>query len=695
MNRFALTLSLLLPLGGCSLLFVPDAPTPDAGIDGGIDTGMPDAPLDAPMDAPLDAPMDAGDGGFDGGPQVETMCADGIDNDGDGQFDCTDLDCAGSRDCCVDGTASSIVSMGGWGDGGFGALRDLGFSLTPNAMTGTWPTGTNAELTNFPRSDNGPTAIVQGCTPLAGGREFRMEFSISSGCEEECDDHAAFVLSPVPQMGARVGLFDELAVRVRADDAEVFVTQDKQPVGHAMPISGSAPFSIGVRIYPSVLEGESVLNARVLLRPDTASEVELYDGLLVPFDGLVRTGSGACAAVPGLYPAFEGLGTRVWVGSPVTDLEVSCANPSQFEVPVGDRALTADGLYGMSDSLAWTSAAEPHWAASGIGAPSLAESGSGWIVLGEGTNDQPELESSLRVGYSVSVASTTDWSETSWLSPEGPAAGFDPPSCIESGCSDEVSVREPFLFSQDGADLGVLVAEESAPQSETYAIQLLAGSSNPGAAWSDSRDELLSPREAELDECVSLRDPSSIEVDTGQYWLFFTCVPASGGRSLWAVHVRNDAPFWRRSSYTRLLGPEEVEFADDLFSAEPLLDLDPAAEGGADPRALLRVWFLARRNGGEIVVGLMTAETTRDSLRRPEDGPDAALPAFVPYEANPVLRPDDAVFLDRSDLVGLAVARDSDVGLRFLLARRVLDPMAPGRRRYEYTPLLQRWIPRF
>ena len=654
--RLALVLTLL-PLGGCSLLFLPEAPSHDGGLDGG--DGGTDA-ADAPMDAPTDARDGEVDGGFDGGPPTELLCADGMDDDEDGLVDCADLDCAGDDACCDETSSTDLVED--WGMADAAALLSLGFNLTPSGFS--WPSGDSSELDNFPTSTNGPTAIVHECAPLATGRRYQMSFRVIERCTDECDDYVAFVLTPVNEMGSRVGLFDELAVRLEGDGT-VHVTQAGREVGSPLSIASTDAFGVDLRISPAVGDdGVAIMSAEVTVTPTSGTPTTIYSGLLTDLDNLIR--AGGCADVPGLYPAFEGLGSRAAVGAPVTERTYACANPSQFERPLLN-ALSAEGQSGTTP-LNFSSPADPGWASGGIGAPALYQNGSAWYVLGEGTNDQPELEAALRVGYSVGFAYSNSSTWSSWTAPSvGPFVGDDPPSCVSHSCSgDERSVREPFALEPNPTDPQLLVAQE-VDDSEAYELYAMT----PTLA---STSRLLQPDA----ECESLRDPAAIPVADG-YWMLFTCVPATGGRSIHAVRLTLNGSVLMAGEHHAVLTSADLDFADDLFGAEPILD-------AVGERLLLRLWFLARRNAGQIVVGLATAETTTDALA-------TSFPTLVPYAANPVLRPDDEVFGDESSFLGIAVAHDSDVGLRFLVARRVLDELAPGRRRFEYTPLIQRWSP--
>ena len=109
----------------------PDAGS-DAGTDAGTDAGSdpdsgtdpdagfdPDAGSDAGTDAGSDAGTDAGsDAGSDAGPVLgcfapEMDCANGYDDDGDGQADCLDVDCAGL--VCASGTICTNRSCPGPG----------------------------------------------------------------------------------------------------------------------------------------------------------------------------------------------------------------------------------------------------------------------------------------------------------------------------------------------------------------------------------------------------------------------------------------------------------------------------------------------------------------------------------------------------------------------------------------------------
>jgi len=84
----------------------------DAGVDAGVD---PDGGADAGLES--DAGMDAGlewDGGFFPGCYApESACDNGLDDDGDGEADCLDVDCAGR--VCASGTICTNRSCPGPG----------------------------------------------------------------------------------------------------------------------------------------------------------------------------------------------------------------------------------------------------------------------------------------------------------------------------------------------------------------------------------------------------------------------------------------------------------------------------------------------------------------------------------------------------------------------------------------------------
>lgn len=105
------------PSWRCGALVVVDAGVDDAGVDdaGVDDAGVDDAGVD---DAGVDDAGVEDAGTADGGPVLgcyapEQDCANGLDDDGDGEADCLDVDCGGR--VCVSGTICTNRSCPGPG----------------------------------------------------------------------------------------------------------------------------------------------------------------------------------------------------------------------------------------------------------------------------------------------------------------------------------------------------------------------------------------------------------------------------------------------------------------------------------------------------------------------------------------------------------------------------------------------------
>ncbi|HJK92102.1 MAG TPA: hypothetical protein RMH26_15355, partial [Polyangiaceae bacterium LLY-WYZ-15_(1-7)] len=339
------------------------------------------------------------------------------------------------------------------------------------------------------------------------------------------------------------------------------------------------------------------------------------------------------------------------------------------------------------------------WADEAIRAPTLLGTGEPgseqWHVMVEGTNDQPELELSVRVGYAIGHAfedvdrwNTDEWSDSSGV----PRLGAQPPSCADMSCPGEppaTSYREPYLFETEDGSRFVAFAVELGEASEVFG---LAYAEADGLGRIASSFMLLEPGDvAALSEdgasCRSLRDPAIVPRAGmgGRYWLFFTC-ETEGGSTIRAQALRSNlGPLEPDESVEGVEvlpgGLELGEFARDGVYG-PELIVDPQ-RGEVNP--VFRLWFLGRSNLAGASVGLAVGQAK---------GAASELPDFQAYPANPVLRPTDRALRSCAEctIQGFAVARHpDDVGaLRFLFGLRV--PEADGRR-YELLPLDQPWRP--
>lgn len=126
---------------------LPDAGTPDVGMDAGVDMSSPGDVGPNPDIGPVDSgipdtggPMDAGNNMTDMAPAEQ--CANDMDDDGDAKIDCADEDCAADEACRVSAVAAGYQHacavfedghVSCWGDDQEGELGDDGTNTEPQS----------------------------------------------------------------------------------------------------------------------------------------------------------------------------------------------------------------------------------------------------------------------------------------------------------------------------------------------------------------------------------------------------------------------------------------------------------------------------------------------------------------------------------------------------------------------------------
>ena len=629
------------------------------------------------------------DGGLpDAAVEVELLCNNDSDDDGDSASDCDDPDCSEEPQCC-ERTAQTVNE-----DWSAPDLRtDWIFAPTEGGPWSPRRPNEGGGIVGF-LPDDMPRALVSNdCIPLAlgGSIESELEALDPAGCDREtvCDRFAAVVLTFPQDMAPGSRIQDELGVTLHAG-GYLQVTQAGVEVFSTSITVGEA-HALEIEIRPA-LDGQNrpVIQASLSISPSAGGAPTTFEDLIVASTEDLFSG-GSCEEVPGLHLAVEGRGVGVRIG-PVEASKQDCANPSQFDEQ--SATLTREGLR-----------FRPSWTSAYVGAPTLASSRTPaadvqWDILVEGSNDPPELEPVAHVGYALGHARTTtdvndDWRLDGWDSSDGPKAGDDPPSCVGGSCPERRSLREPYLLAEPNDDpvLWVLAfAREvvTGEERDRFGIELTRPPGAPDDPTSVFGDPTLIPEV--VSGCVSLRDPALIPVDSEArqgYWLFFTCVgEGATPPEIQAVRV------------SRALEVEggAVPVTTTVLSAEMLGAF--AAEGVRAPEPVLefvkqgariRLWFLAQETVGEWSVGLAeTAAQDADTLA-------FRLPAFTPFPVNPILTNDSTLVRNRCAvdevcaISAIAVSRRSDdpERLRLLLARRV-NP-ASGMGRDQLIPLEQTW----
>ncbi|MBX3247065.1 MAG: hypothetical protein KF901_07785 [Myxococcales bacterium] len=698
--RASLTL-VALALTGCTILNAPDPGLleQDGGVDAG-DGGDPDA-----SDA-----SDASDAGDADPPDARPreICNNGVDDDGDGLVDCEDFDCASDPDanCCVpDVVVPPLVDQGPW---------PMDLARWQPALETRRPLVEGGRITRFEGID--PFAIVYDeCVPLALGARVRASFRAlgptpAAMCDGDgrCDALAALVLSPVDTQRVGRRLLDELAITFHAS-GRVEITQAGALVAEpvALAPSPAQDYSVDLTLTADVdAAGRAALAAslRVTLTGTTLLE---WRGTILEQRNLVTEPGAPCEAVPGLYLAVEGRGVGVEVGPGFRVDPLDCTNPSQFTRE--GRPLTAGEVLGTPtaslgfDEPPHEAPRQPRWASEALRSSALLAhpcvspaptSSACWHVLVEATNDQPELSTTARVGWSIGYAQELEndasWSRVRWRhGREDPWFGPAPASCLDGSCTPSAAAREPHAFAlrAAGSTVPAVVFARERMTSERFDLHYrrLDGFS----------DSALVHAAADEPDCDSLRDPAVaprvVDLDAPEpddYWLFFTCMKDGARSTLRAIAAR------RIDGFEVVPGARSVEVltSDDLGlfardgvrSPEPIFDayVEPTPDGPVT-RYVYRLWFLGLDDVAGASVGVAVGQ----------QAVDGELPRFVPYPANPILTRLDRAFEDCAGctLDGVSVARHgaSPDRLRFLVTRRV--PMPAMGRRFELVALDQPW----
>lgn len=679
MSALATRMVLAFALAGCTIVNAPDPDKLrfDGGLDGGEDGG-PDA--DADFDGGPDA-SDGGDAGDGGSPEV---CFNDEDDDDDGLVDCEDFDCASYRGtsggCCDNDAPVSTLDVTSWPsdlDADWDASRRVdGMPLFPRVEVGRL---------RFERSEDPHAVVYEQCVPLGLGATLRADFGPRgdrSTCDGEgrCRHFAALVLSPVAEQRLPRRLAAELAITMHASgrldisqDATLLATTNLDPLPTGL-------YEVDVELLVDVDDaGRGVLRTNVRVNGSGGQVFPAGGGLwsapLISLRNLLFDRAG-CADSAGLRFAIEGAGDGVEVAT-TSAAKLACTNPSEFLRRELDPLTAGDVPGVVTASLDFDDPTRtPRWADEALMSASLLGVGDTdptWHVAAEATNDQPELVTTARVGWSIGYAFESTWNVDTWSdASQAPILGARPASCLDGTCSDpRPAAREPHLFVAND-EVNVVYAAE---RGTTERFELRFAREVTTSALTSAL--LLAPTTDEP-ECDSLRDPAIVprvggEEDT--YWLFFTCERM--GRSslrLRGLEVGLGGLEAEDEESIEILTSEQLgDFArDGVRSPEPVLDGD-----------VYRVWFLGLDDVAGPSVGVALGSPKSDG------GP----PELVPYPANPILRSEDPPFADclGCTLEGIAVARHPDRvdRLRFLVTRRV--PLVGGGRRFELMALDQTW----
>ena len=425
-----------LALSGCSLLTDTDwARTADGGPE--VDMGMDDAGDLGPNDMDLavpDMPIT---------PREDCSDSDNEDEDGDGLANCADFDCLDHPGCCMDG--ENLVEVTDWRES-----LTL-WSALPTESPPTILVDDAGRIERF-ASDRVGAARWSACVPLAIGAQIEADLypaldrDAFPSCDGAgvCDEFVQLALSYAPDFGPQRELVDELSVRVYPGVlVEVRRANTRLVAWDLEPVGPSTALTVQMQLTPAALEdGSEVIRSQITVKYGVQQEVFQTDALRTEF--LVT--SGDCAAVPGLFVAFQGRGVDAGRVGHFGARTLTCPNPNQFIPRPGLQTLTRV-------ELDW----DPEFSAGGIHTPSIVSREVGgavnWHVLAGASNEQLEIPQSggFRLGEAIGHSAASNWNQTTWsASAAGPRYGDTPPSCSAPGtsCPDPAigSVREPFLM---------------------------------------------------------------------------------------------------------------------------------------------------------------------------------------------------------------------------------------------------------
>jgi hypothetical protein len=610
-------------ISGCSIVWAPD-PTQIGGRDGGMEAGMgPDGGWDAGRDGGVDAGMD---GGCARTQQIETTCDMGMDEDCDGKVDCFDYDCRGDEHCCRSSAVERQCPSASF------------FEVLPTGTTELMSTG--CAVTDFGLSRRPRALISDECQPVTFGMRFDLSLDIVAPCDAVSGcDWAALTFTNVKVMADGSELDDQFRVVVSADGSARV-----ERAGSIIP---------GATLPADTFSGDRIIDVRVELEPGPEDEDSNRDVLYATITAVERGGVTPdpllrhVAIMPladvhcldmgrrvaGLYAAIEGRGEDILTADGLYIVERSCASPSQFREPEDYASVAPLGTC----------------ATGGVGAPALFSYCAGdcatpvdtafqWEAWVDSSNEARDIDFFRRIDFGIcSYAATRPEypdSDAEWRRRENPVSGFD--------WAIPLSSREPTVLpiAEDGdnprvSSLWYAYARRTMDGSDDHEIwgdQILPAVDRVP----DEGVELLSSED--VAQCASLRDPllladwqenGSGGFAVGGAWLLFTCEPASGTRSIRAVHLNATTMMMDRPGEVHTLlemTPGAASYAARGVSA-PEGFSEPSGE--TNPEETWRIWYTARNSEGTLQLAFAQG-------RAPIDATDP--PALEPYPANPILR---------------------------------------------------------
>lgn len=671
LGRIRAALLLLSALSsGCSIIWAPDRTQivdPDGGYDAGVDA---DVRLDAGRDADVDAGCVVREA-------IEVTCDNTLDDDCDGEANCSDFDCRGFEDCC---RASSALPHC--------ADEAVFWEPLPTGTTDIVLDGAACDGIDSFGTPGLPRALItRSCQPITFGMRFDVRFRIGTACVGPTCDWAALTFTNVKALTNGSELDDQFRLVVFADGSarvERAGTIVGTPLAAGTLASG-VEHEARINLEPAADGTRDVLYATVTI----ATQQVLTRTALMPLADVQCLSGGTRTA--GLFAALEGSGEDVDIVNAVNFVERECASPSQFTIPQNPDQITA---------------ALEACAPGGAGAPSLVSYCAGacnpvagspyrWDAWVDASLEPRDDDFFRRIdfgvcGYTSSLAVLPD-GDPGWLA-RGMAGSFDWMS--------ETSSREPTVLplANDSDEetrvesLWYAYARRVSDTSDDHAIfggEIAVGATSQG----DGGAMILAPLMEPVTGCRSLRDPLLLadwataggghRVEAA--WLLFTCEPTSGMRSIQAVRI----------TFDMVTGTFVVDGeAHTLLTATPGAR-SYAAVGVSAPEGFIeadgedatwRIWYSARNSDGRLQLAFAEGRGAID---------DAAPPALEPYPANPILNGSSIVLgsdcsmgcsLTGASVTGIAVQVGQQRDYQFLIARS--RNTATGAV-HELVPLLQ------
>lgn len=688
MRARALTaLAIALGLAGCSIFDAPDRDRLDAWAeDGGTDAYVePDANDDAGFDS-----------GVDGGPCAhapmnEMVCADGMDDDCDGLFDCADPDCVISHasECCTTGGSSTTEHFNKTGAvwdtaGNWTAAPSMASAITAAGVLSQMGTGPLIGMVN------------NTCVHVDLGAEIRFTMTPTPCSGTDCAGRMEVVVGPSTSFGTM--LTDDLAIRGTAVDPgtlQLDVVQGGTIRSTTMMSFGTTGAQVVVTLSPGIANGRNAIVGTVVATQGAHTET-LADQLYVTDRDIFGTSS-----CHGLHLGVQGTGTHVGLDD-VTITELDCSNPARFGAVRDD----ADAIDAVTMSVSSTDHTTG-WGRGGIGDPALFEG----VLAGTGATHRFTLlfdgspvdrasdvigHLPLSIGGADTTATGTDGlaliDDCSRWSPRGGNIACTPPTnatghdLVES----PLVMRDPTLYpdNRDPSSISsyrVAWVGETAPGS---GLSLFVGLLDAAVPTRILGVPTATPITGD-ESCTSIRNPLLLPLlGTDSDWLLFYVCDSVFPPVVHAAQLETgtltatliDSIVLDRTT----LGPLAATGVTDI--AGVVFDYVTGSGPSAVHTPTYRLWLTARPNTTETDVLFVEG-------RAPPDSPTFPIPDFTPFAGNPVLTEQSPVFGSCGlgcQLHGITATRISNDPTRVrVLVERWVD--TGSGLTYGLVPLEQTW----